>query len=102
MGDQIDDCRDLSSLFYLLPTQKGYLVNWDHQKTVWDYTFGEEKMNLDPKECLIMLTEPPMNPNKNREKMIEEMFENYGFHGAFIATQAVLTLYAQGLLTGYL
>merc|ERR1719281_1582534 len=41
-----------------------------------------------------------MNPNKNRERMIEEMFENYGFHGAYIATQAVLTLYAQGLLTG--
>ena len=36
-----------------------------------DYTFGPEKMNLDPKECKIMLTEPPMNPLKNRQKMIE-------------------------------
>ena len=36
-----------------------------------DYTFGEEKMNIDPKECKIMLTEPPMNPLKNRQKMIE-------------------------------
>ena len=31
IGDQIDDCRDLSSLFYMLPFQKGYLVNWEHQ-----------------------------------------------------------------------
>lgn len=38
---------------------------------VWDYTFGPEKMNIDPKECKILLTEPPMNPTKNREKMIE-------------------------------
>lgn len=38
---------------------------------VWDYTFGPKKMNIDPKECKIMLTEPPMNPIKNREKMIE-------------------------------
>jgi len=28
------------------------------------------------------------------------MFEKYGFAGAYIAIQAVLTLYAQGLLSG--
>jgi actin-related protein 2 len=28
------------------------------------------------------------------------MFETYGFKAAFIQVQAVLTLYAQGLLTG--
>lgn len=38
-----------------------------------------------------------MNPIKNREKMIEVMFEKYGFSGAYIAIQAVLTLYAQVL-----
>jgi actin-related protein 2 len=38
---------------------------------VWDYTFGPEKMNINPHECKILLTEPPMNPTKNREKMIE-------------------------------
>ena len=43
-----------------------------------------------------MLTEPPMNPMKNREKMREVMFEQYNFAGVYIAIQAVLTLYAQG------
>jgi actin-related protein 2 len=41
-----------------------------------------------------------MNPTKNREKMIEVMFEEYQFAGVYIGIQAVLTLYAQGLLTG--
>lgn len=36
-----------------------------------------------------------MNPTKNREKMIEVMFERYGFAGTYVAIQAVLTLYAQ-------
>lgn len=36
-----------------------------------------------------------MNPIKNREKMIEVMFEKYGFAGTYVAIQAVLTLYAQ-------
>jgi len=43
-----------------------------------------------------MLTEPPMNPKKNREKMVQTMFEKYGFNACYVAIQAVLTLYAQG------
>jgi actin-related protein 2 len=41
-----------------------------------------------------------MNPKQNREKMVEAMFEKYNFKGVYIAIQAVLVLYAQGLLTG--
>ena len=67
---------------------------------VWDHTFGETKLNVNPNDCKVLLTEPPLNPSANREKMVEVMFEKYGFHGVFIAIQAVLTLYAQGLLTG--
>lgn len=44
----------------------------------------------------ILLTEPPMNPTKNREKIAEIMFEKYQFYGIYVAIQAVLTLYAQG------
>ena len=32
IGDQMDDCRDLSGLYYMLPFQKGYLVNWQRQE----------------------------------------------------------------------
>ena len=31
---------------------------------------------------------------------MQVMFEHYGFDAAYVAIQAVLTLYAQGLLTG--
>merc|ERR1711874_496051 len=94
VGERCSQHRSNLEINY--PMKNGKVVSWEDMRHVWDYTFGEEKMNLNPKESLIMLTEPPMNPNKMRE----EMFENYGFHGAYIATQAVLTLYAQGLLTG--
>jgi actin-related protein 2 len=40
-------------------------------QTIWEYTFGESKLNIDPHDCKILLTEPPMNPLRNREKMIE-------------------------------
>ena len=74
--------------------------NWEDMCHVWDYTFGKDKLDLTPQECKILLTEPPMNPTRNREKMIEVMFEKYQFDSTYIAIQAVLTLYAQGLLTG--
>ncbi|VDO97034.1 unnamed protein product [Soboliphyme baturini] len=82
------------------PMENGIVRNWDDMCYLWDYTFGQQKLDIDPKECKLLLTEPPMNPNANRERMLQVMFEQYGFHSVYIAIQAVLTLYAQGLLTG--
>ena len=45
--------------------------NWEDMIHLWDYTFGPGKMDIDPRECKVMLTEPPMNPTRNRERMIE-------------------------------
>ena len=79
IGDQIDDCRDLSSLFYLLPFQKGYLVNWDHQKTVWDYVFGKNCFNLRAENLNLIFTEPYFNFSSIQEGLSEIFFEEYGF-----------------------
>lgn len=98
VGDEASDLRSMLELNY--PMENGIIRSWEDMTHLWDYTFGPSKMNLDPKGCKILLTEPPMNPIKNREKMIEVMFERYQFAGAYVAIQAVLTLYAQGLLTG--
>ena len=79
--------------------ENGIVKRWDDMQHLWDYTFFE-KMNLDPTGRKILLTEPPMNPLKNRETMCEVMFERYGFGGVYVAIQAVLALYAQGLSSG--
>lgn len=98
IGDEAQKFRTMLQISY--PMDNGIVRNWDDMTELWNYTFGESKLNVKPNECKILLTEPPMNPKKNREKMIEMIFEKYGFQGAYIAIQAVLTLYAQGLLTG--
>jgi len=98
VGDEASRLRSMLEVNY--PMENGMVRNWEDMCHVWDYTFGPEKLNITPNDCKILLTEPPMNPKKNREKMIEVMFEQYGFDSAYIAIQAVLTLYAQGLLTG--
>lgn len=98
IGDEASKLRSMLEVTY--PMENGIVRNWEDMCHVWDYTFGSDKMNIKAQECKVMLTEPPMNPTKNREKMMEVMFEKYQFAGVYIAIQAVLTLYAQGLLTG--
>ena len=66
---------------------------------VWNYTF-ENELRVDPSECNVMLTEAPLNPRQNREKMVEIMFETNNVQGMFVAIQAVLSLYANGRTTG--
>jgi len=73
--------------------------DWEGMKHLWDYTFSE-RMQIKPADHKVLLTEPPMNPKQNQEKMLQHMFEVYGFNGAKVNIQAMLVLYAQGLLTG--
>jgi hypothetical protein len=82
-----------------IPLENGIVRNWEDVEHVWDYTF-HEKLHINTNECKILLTEPPMNPKQNRERLVQVMFEKYGFQSVYVAIQAVLTLYAQGLLTG--
>ncbi|CAB4069936.1 ACTR2 [Lepeophtheirus salmonis] len=97
-GEKVSKLRSMLEVSY--PMENGMVRNWEDMKHLWDYTFGPEKLNITPSESKILLTEPPMNPKRNREKMVEVMFEEYGFNGLFVAIQAILTLYSQGLLTG--
>ncbi|KAL4192021.1 hypothetical protein AMTRI_Chr06g191940 [Amborella trichopoda] len=97
VGEASAELRHQLDISY--PVNNGIVQNWDDMGYVWDHAFFNE-LKIDPTECKILLTDPPLNPSRNREKMIETMFEKYSFTGVFIQIQAVLTLYAQGLLTG--
>ena len=80
------------------PMEHGIVRNWEDMRHLWNYTF-DEKLRINPQGRKVLLTEPPMNPKVNRQKMCEVMFEEYGFGGVYVAIQAVLTLYAQGAQT---
>ena len=94
VGDEASQLRSMLEVNY--PMENGIVRSWEDMLHVWDYTFYE-KLKIDPKGCKVqcvpfwrrwflpalaqlrlvglsrqvLLTEPPMNPKKNREKMIE-------------------------------
>ena len=88
-----------ASLETSYPVTNGIIKNWDDMEELWKYTFNE-KLAINPPDHKILLTEPPLNPTKNREQMVERMFEKFGFGACNVSIQAMLTLYAQGLRTG--
>ena len=92
-GDEAAAVRNMLQISY--PMENGIVKKWDDMQHLWDYTFSE-KLKVDTRGQKILLTEPPMNPLKNREQMCEVMFDRYEFGGVYVAIQAVLALYAQG------
>ena len=58
---------------------------------LWKHSFSELKKS--PSQCAVLLTEANMNPIKHRKKIYEIFFEKFETPAAFVATQAVLSLY---------
>lgn len=59
-------------------------------------------MGVKPQQSSILMTEPVFNPESNRVKMAEILFEKYGFSRMQIGIQALLSLFAEGLMTSAL
>jgi len=97
IGEEALQLKGVLKLSY--PVEHGIIEDWGAMEKIWHYTFFTD-LRIDPSEHPVLLTEAPLNPRKNREKMAEIMFETFNVPAIYVSMQAVLSLYGSGRTTG--
>merc|ERR1712178_166395 len=100
VGEEAQQKRGILILKY--PLEHGVIQNWDDMEKIWKHTFDNELrivLGAEDEAAGVLLTEAPMNPKENRERMTQIMFETFNSRRFYVAIQAVLSLYASGRTT---
>jgi actin len=97
-GDSSDESTDH-------PIKRGHVTDWDKMERVWDYMFGVGLQDVYPETgsvngLPVLLTEPPLNDSKSREKTAAYMFETFKAPSICICNSATLSLFASGRTRG--
>ena len=67
IGDEAMSKKNILNLTY--PISAGIVESWEDMERVWNHTFFNE-LRVTPSEIKgVLLTEAPLNPKQNRERM---------------------------------
>lgn len=100
VGKKLDEHR--GSFFLEYPMDKGHVVDkgWDAMEALWEHIYSKPNINVKAEDHPVLMTEAPLNPCHNRDKVAEIFFETFRAPALFFAPPAVLSLYSSGRTTG--
>ncbi|KAF7589110.1 Actin- protein 6 [Aspergillus hancockii] len=116
LGSQLNThITDWNELMFRRPVEKGYIVNWEAQKEIWEHSFFDEKIVrskdlriANPEETTLMLTEAPNALPALQKNADEIVMEEWGFGGyvrcvgpSLNAWNEVLSLFGDPIVRKY-
>ncbi|KAI9689978.1 MAG: Actin- protein 6 [Bathelium mastoideum] len=92
---QLDECKDFGEMAFRRPIEKGYLVNWEAEKEIWEQSFFDpnSKLRCDPGETNLVLTEAPNAPQALQANCDQMVFEEFEFAAYYRCTGTSLQAY---------
>ncbi len=81
VGSELARCRDFGEIVYRRPVEKGFIVNWEAQKEIWEREFFDDKapQRCDPSETRLLLAEHPNSLPVLQTNCDQMVFEEFGF-----------------------
>ncbi|XP_037741952.2 actin-like protein 9 [Chelonia mydas] len=81
------------------PVRNGIIIDWEAAEVLWRHMLYHD-LKVPPEEHALLMSDPPLSPTTNREKMVEVVFESLNSPGMYIAYHSVLSVYAHGKISG--
>ena len=53
------------------PIEHGIVTNWEDMERLWASIYSKDQLQIASEEHPVLLTEPPLNPRRNRERAAE-------------------------------
>ena len=92
IGEQAKNkVKESKSYNLLYPIKNKFIDNWDLMEKFWNQSIYYY-LKSDPQEHFFVLSEPPMNPPENREKIAEIFFETFNIPGLFIGMDSFFAI----------
>lgn len=80
------------------PIKRGIIEDWENMQWIWDHIFQE--LNLEPRNCNVLMTDSLFNVKENRCRMAEIMFEHFKVKSLAVMNTAALSMYSTGKVSG--
>ena len=81
VSSDIAKCKDFGEIVFRRPVEKGYIVNWEAQKEIWEHEFLDDKapQKCDPSETRLVFAEQPNALPALQANCDQMVFEEFGF-----------------------
>ena len=81
VASELEKCRDFGEIQFRRPVEKGFIVNWEAQKEIWDREVFED--GFEPGNSRLILAEPPNGLPILQTNCDQIVFEECGFESYY-------------------